>query len=160
RSVARVLAPWRQRKLGRTRGPKAPAGACTPPAPPALTARQMAYSLLRRPEQRTEIEQSQLTQVQHADPLLATLVSHTEAFARMVRERTAERLASWFEGVLASPWRELKRFAQGLRQDEAAVKAALTSPYSNGPTEGHVNRLKLFKRQMYGRAKLDLLRQR
>jgi hypothetical protein len=44
----------------------------------------------------------------------------------MVRERTAERLESWFEGVLASPWRELKRFAQGLRQDDAAVQAALT----------------------------------
>ena len=63
-------------------------------------------------------------------------------------------------GVLASPWRELKRFAQGLYQDYAAVKAALTSRYSNGPTEGHVNRLKLFKRQTYGQAQLDLLRQR
>jgi len=159
RSVARVLAPWRHRKLGRTRR-AATAAAPSPAAPPALTARQMAYSLLRRPEQRTETEQRQLTQVQQADPLLATLVTHTEAFAQMVRERTAERLESWFEGVLASPWRELKRFAQGLRQDYAAVKAALTSPYSNGPTEGHVNRLKLFKRQMYGRAQLDLLRQR
>ena len=159
RSVARVLAPWRHRKLGRTRR-AATAAAPSPAAPPALTARQMAYSLLRRPEQRTETEQRQLTQVQQADPLLATLATHTEAFAQMVRERTAERLESWFEGVLASPWRELKRFAQGLRQDYAAVKAALTSPYSNGPTEGHVNRLKLFKRQMYGRAQLDLLRQR
>jgi transposase len=134
--------------------------AATPPVPPALTARQMAYSLLRRPAQRAETEQTQLLQVQQADPLLATLVSHIEAFAQMVRERTADRLDSWIAGVLASPWRALKRFAQGLRQDYAAVKAALTSPYSNGPTEGHVNRLKLFKRQMYGRAKLDLLRQR
>jgi transposase len=160
RSVARVLAPWRQRKLGRKRGPQALGAAPTPPAPPALTARQMAYSLLRRPDKRTEAEQTQLLQVQQADPLLATLATHTEAFARMVRERAAERLEAWFEGVLASPWRELKRFAQGLCQDDAAVQAALTSPYSNGPTEGHVNRLKLFKRQMYGRAKLDLLRQR
>jgi transposase len=78
----------------------------------------------------------------------------------MVRERAAERLDPWMAEVLVSPWRELKRFAQGLRQDYAAVKVALTSRYSNGPTEGHVNRLKLFKRQMYGRAKLDLLRQR
>ena len=62
--------------------------------------------------------------------------------------------------MVASPWRTLKRLAQGLCQDYTAVKAALTSRYSNGPTEGHVNRLKLFKRQMYGRAKLDLLRQR
>ena len=160
RSVARVLAPWRQRKIGRKRGPKAPAVAFTPPAPPALSARQMAYSLLRRPEQRTETEQNQLLQVQQADPFLATLASHTEAFAQMVRERAADRLDPWMAGVLASPCRELKRFAQGLRQDYAAVQAALTSRYSNGPTEGHVNRLKLFKRQMYGRAKLDLLRQR
>ena len=160
RSVARVLAPGRQRQRGRKRGPKAPEAAPTPPAPPALTARQMAYSLLRRPDKRTETEQSQLLQVQQADPLLATLATHTEAFAQMVRERAAERLEPWCERVLASPCRVLKRFAQGLRQDEAAVKAALTWPYSNGPTEGHVNRLKLFKRQMYGRAKLDLLRQR
>ena len=159
RGVARVLAPWRQRQIGRQRG-RATAAAPTPPAPPALTARQMAYSLLRRPEQRTETEQRQLTQVQQADPLLATLATHTEAFVQMVRERAAERLEPWMEGGLASPWRELKRFAQGLRQDYAAVKAALTWPYSNGPTEGHVNRLKLFKRQMYGRAQLDLLRQR
>jgi len=159
RGVARVLAPWRQRKSGRRRGPASTA-VPTPPGPPALTARQMAYSLLRRPEQRTETEQSQLLQVQQADPLLATLATHTETFVQMVRERAAERLDPWLEGVLASPWRALKRFAQGLRQDYAAVKAALTWPYSNGPTEGHVNRLKLFKRQMYGRARLDLLRQR
>jgi len=159
RSVARLLAPWRQRKLGRRRGP-ATAAVPTPPGPPALTARQMAYSLLRRPAQRTETEQSQLLQVQQADPRLATLATHTETFVQMVRERAAERLEPWVEGVLASPWRELKRFAQGLRQDYAAVKAALTWPYSNGPTEGHVNRLKLFKRQMYGRAQMDLLRQR
>src|SRR6266436_2190051 len=68
-SVARVLAPWRQRKIGRKRGPKAPAVAFTPPAPPALTARQMAYGLLRRPDTRTEAEQTQLLQVQQADPL-------------------------------------------------------------------------------------------
>jgi transposase len=120
----------------------------------------MAYSLLRRPDKRTEEERTQLLQVQQADPPLATLATHTEAFAQMVRARAAERLDPWLERVLASPWRELKRFAQGLRQDYAAVKAALTWPYSNGPTEGHVNRLKLFKRQMYGRAQLDLLRQR
>jgi DNA-binding transcriptional MerR regulator len=90
RSVARVLAPWRHRKLGRKRR-AATAAAPSPAAPPALTARQMAYSLLRRPDQRTETEQNQLLQVQQADPLLATLATHTEAFARMVRERTAER---------------------------------------------------------------------
>ncbi len=54
----------------------------------------------------------------------------------------------------------LTNFVTSLRQDEAAVRAALQLPWSNGPTEGHINRLKLLKRQAYGRAKLDLLEQR
>jgi len=120
----------------------------------------MAYSLLSRPAQRTETEQSQLLQVQQADPRLATLATHTETFVQMVRERAAERLEPWLEDVLASPCRALKRFADGLRHDSASVQAAWTWPSSNGPTEGHVNRLKLCNRQMYGRAQLDLLRQR
>ena len=52
------------------------------------------------------------------------------------------------------------RFAKSLRGDYAAVKAGLTLSWSSGPVEGHVNRLKMLKRQMYGRAKLDLLEQR
>jgi transposase len=56
--------------------------------------------------------------------------------------------------------RSLESFAKGIQQDKAAVVAGLTLPWSNGPTEGHVNRLKLIKRSMYGRAKLPLLRAR
>ena len=55
---------------------------------------------------------------------------------------------------------ELRRFAEGIRRDEAAVLAAVTQPWSNGPVEGHVNRLKVVKRQMYGRAGFVLLRAR
>jgi transposase len=55
---------------------------------------------------------------------------------------------------------ELRRFAEGIRRDEAAVLAAVTQPWSNGPVEGHVNRLKTVKRQMYGRAGFILLRAR
>ena len=58
---------------------------------------------------------------------------------------------------LGAKW---KNFAKGLRQDGAAVKAALTSDWSNGQTEGQVNRLKFLKRQMFGRANFDLLRAR
>jgi hypothetical protein len=92
----------------------------------------MAYSLLRRPEQRTETEQPQLLQIQQADPLFATLATHTETFAQMVRERAAERLDSWLAGVLASPWRELKRFAQGLREARAGPfhKLWARTPYT------------------------------
>jgi transposase len=77
----------------------------------------------------------------------------------MVRKRTPSELQTWIETVLTSRLSDLQRFASGLQQD-GAVRAALEVPYSNGPTEGHVTRLKLLKRQMYGRAKLDLLRQR
>jgi putative hemolysin len=62
--------------------------------------------------------------------------------------------------MAASIWRRLKTFVKGLRKDEAAIVAALTLEWSNGPVEGQVNRLKLIKRQMYGRANFDLLRQR
>ena len=55
---------------------------------------------------------------------------------------------------------EIHSFATGLRQDEAAVTAALTYAWSNGQVEGQINKLKLLKRQMYGRAKLDLLKVR
>ena len=60
----------------------------------------------------------------------------------------------------ASPVRELRGFAAGLRKDWAAVTTGLTLPYSSGPVEGHVNRIKMIKRQMYGRANPDLLRKR
>jgi transposase len=60
--------------------------------------------------------------------------------------------------VTASRLPELKAFARGLEQDRAAIEAALREEWSNGQTEGQVHRLKLLKRQMYGRAKFDLLR--
>jgi transposase len=78
----------------------------------------------------------------------------------MLREKQVEALPSWLQSAQASPVRELRQFAQGIERDRTAVEAALSRPESNGQTEGHVTRLKLIKRQMYGRAKLDLLRLR
>ena len=79
----------------------------------------------------------------------------------MVHDRRGHALDDWIERTWnpAIP-RELRTFATGLRSDYDAVKAALTTAWSNGQVEGQVNRLKLIKRQMYGRAKFDLLRQR
>jgi transposase len=79
---------------------------------------------------------------------------------QMIRERTGHQLDAWLIEAQASHLPELKSFAVGIQQDKAAVLAGLTLPWSNGPLEGHVNRLKLIKRSMYGRAKLPLLRQR
>ena len=69
-------------------------------------------------------------------------------------------LVAWLERADASSVPEVRSFAAGLRRDRAAVHAALSSPWSNGQTEGQINRLKCLKRQMYGRAKLDLLEKR
>ena len=82
------------------------------------------------------------------------------AFLHLVRQRDLEALDLWFQQARDSPLPELERFAAGLRRDGAAVRAALTLPYSNGQVEGQVNRLKLIKRMAYGRATFDLLRQR
>ena len=79
---------------------------------------------------------------------------------QMIREHTGHQLDAWRSSAEASHLPELKSFAKGIQQDKAAVLAGLTLPWSNGPLEGHVNRLKLIKRSMYGRAKLPLLRQR
>jgi transposase len=79
----------------------------------------------------------------------------------MVRKRQGEDLDGWLAkaGTPATA-KELRSFAEGLRKDEKAVRAALELEWSNGQLEGQVNRLKMIKRQMYGRAGFSLLRQR
>ena len=79
------------------------------------------------------------------------------AFADLLRQNDPAGLTPWLEAAAAT---DLGGFVTGLRQDEAAVRAAIVEPWSNGPVEGQVNRLKLIKRSMYGRAGFDLLRQR
>ena len=78
----------------------------------------------------------------------------------MARERTGQQLDAWLTRATTSEIPELDRFACGLNDDRAAVEAGLTLEWSNGQTEGQVNKLKLLKRQMYGRANFDLLRRR
>ena len=78
----------------------------------------------------------------------------------MVRERKSDQLDGWLEQACASPLPELHRFALGLRAEYGAVRAALTEAWSTGQVEGQITRLKYLKRQMYGRAKIDLLRLR
>ena len=76
------------------------------------------------------------------------------------RQRQAAELDAWLQTCQVSPSVELQNFVDVLQRDYAAVKAALMFPWSNGPVEGHINRLKLIKRSGYGRMQLDLLRQR
>jgi transposase len=82
------------------------------------------------------------------------------SFAALVRKQATASFRDWLAQAEQSGCAELVGFAAGLRQDEAAVSAALTTPWSNVPVEGQVNRLKVIKRQMYGPAGLPLLRAR
>jgi transposase len=122
-----------------------------------LTPRGTAWLVLRRPETRTPDEEQQLAQLAAQQPELAEAVTLARDFADLVRTRQPERLEGWLTRATTSAGAALQRFAQGLRDDYAAVKAGLTLPWSNGPVEGHINRLKMLKRQMFGRAHLDLL---
>ncbi len=83
-----------------------------------------------------------------------------QQFWEMVCERNPDQLLTWVSQAKTAGIAEMKNFAQGLEKDFLAVRAALTYSWSNGPTECHNNRLKMIKRQMYGRAKFDLLRNR
>ncbi len=121
---------------------------------------QLTALFLRHLEELTTKQARTLGMLRAASPFLASVHDVVQEFAGMVRERRVEGLTEWVEGVRRSEQRELRGFAEGLLEDYAAVRAGLTLPESNGPTEGQINRLKLVKRSMYGRGKVDLLRQR
>jgi transposase len=78
----------------------------------------------------------------------------------MIHRTGANTLDTWLSAVEADDIPELRTFARGIRQDYIAVRNGLSLPYNSGACEGNVNRLKMLKRQMFGRAKLDLLRKR
>jgi transposase len=122
--------------------------------------RLVAALVLRRPERRTEEQRAYLKQLGTEDPAIAAAVELAEDFLVMLRRREGERLEAWLDTAEASGVDELTRFAGKLRTDGDAVRAGLTLRWSNGQTEGHVTKLKLVKRQGYGRAKVDLLRKR
>lgn len=117
--------------------------------------------LFVKPEQHLTFEDKIALAKMHQASEKATLAySLGQQFIKMVRERCPEMLVSWIEATLKSGIGSLVRFAEGVRQDLAAITAALSLPWSSGQTEGQINRLKFIKRQMYGRAKFDLLRKR
>ena len=82
----------------------------------------------------------------------------SQEFVTMLKERQGEALDCWLTRAKACHVTELSSFVNGIRRDYAAVEAAFRLPWNNGIVEGHVNRLKFLKRQMFGRAHLELLR--
>ncbi|WP_414553531.1 ISL3 family transposase [Anabaena sp. CCY 0017] len=125
-----------------------------------LTPRRAAWLVLRKPESQ-EPEDEQLIALliaQHPD--FAEAIKLAQGFAQIVRQRLPEQFQQWLIIAESSNLTAFRRFAKRLREDYDAVKAGVTMSVSNGPVEGHINRLKMLKRQMYGRAKIDLLERR
>lgn len=114
---------------------------------------QVAWLMLKEPP----FAKAYLDELYRASPEVAELAHLGREFFGIVRNRDLSAWPRWLE---AARHTALRGFAAGLVRDGSAVEAALTLPWSNGPVEGHVHRLKLIKRQMYGRAGFDLLRLR
>jgi transposase len=120
----------------------------------------VAHWITFKEEQRLEWQQKYLTRLCQADQEIRETSELIQSFTTMLRERQGEQLDVWLTQVEAHGAAELKSFAQGVKKDYDAVKAGLTLPWSQGPVEGHVNRLKVLKRQMYGKAGFQILRKR
>ena len=112
------------------------------------------------PEQLTDTQRALLARVCQTNANLEELYQLGQEFALMVKQRRARRLDAWLLRTQQSASADLRGFASGIKRDYAAVKAALSLPWSQGQVEGQITRLKFLKRQMYGRARFDLLRSR
>jgi transposase len=129
-------------------------------SPPPLTALRAARLFLATPEARRSSDQPLLAHRLRLDPVLPRTYRQVQTFCRMVRERRGHQLDAWVAAVQQTGVKELRAFAKRLLKDASAVRAGLSLVWSNGPTEGVIHRLKLLKRQAYGRAGVDFLRHR
>jgi transposase len=136
--------------------PPVPVSAFSVPLP---ASRRLVWSLLLKAEKLKEA-QVKLVQKLRALPQFEEVYELSQQFVTMVRERNGTVLSAWLEAARWSNLSEVASFAAGLAREQANIQAALDYPYSNGVAEGQVNRLKMIKRTMYGRASFPLLRQR
>lgn len=118
---------------------------------------QLVWLLLRPPDALDATQHQWLAHIQR-DPFIAKAYQLAQQFVQMLQQHATQHLSTLLKGCQKSEVDELAHFAITLRHDLAAVRAGLKLPWSNGVVEGHVNRLKFIKRQMFGRAKFDLLR--
>jgi transposase len=143
----------------RTRTPL-PTAPVVDPSVDSLTPRQATWLVFRHPDKTTDREASLLHRLRQLSPAVAETIALGQTFAHLLRRRCAVRLEEWLTQAAQSPLRPFQRLAKSFRRDLDAITAGLTLPWSTGPVEGHINRLKMVKRQMFGRAKLDLLASR
>jgi transposase len=135
-------------------------GNATPAAPPAPASKKVARWILTPPGNLTAGHSAALAAITARCPELDATRTLVRQFGDMLTHRQGSKLPAWADNAEASTVQELRSFAAGLRKDWDAVTAGLTLHWSSGTVEGHVNRIKMIKRQMYGRAKPDLLRKR
>ena len=130
------------------------------PQSPPLTKSRVAYLILKRVENRDSQDTKLLAQIVAQHSNLALTVELADEFLQLLREQRADTFDRWLMKALTSSLKPFVQFAESLFEDYAAVKASMMTTVSNGPVEGLNNRLKMLKRQMYGRAGLDLLTKR
>jgi transposase len=135
---------------------QSPANASPPRLP---SSKQLAWVMVKDPEQLTDTERLSLDHIQQESAVIE-VYGLAQQFVVMIKQRQVEQLDPWLTACAVAGIRQVQSFARGIRQDYDAVRAALATAWSNGQTEGQVNRLKFIKRQMYGRARFDLLRLR
>src|SRR5258707_1136566 len=133
-----------------------------PPATGAdrFSSKTATWLFIRGPKQLTMQKQAELELICQRSETARKTYHFTLPSISMLRLRRGQEFETWLSAVEASQIPELRRFAQGLLKDKSAVVAGLTLSYSNGPVESQVQKLKVVKRSMFGRAKLPLLRQR
>jgi transposase len=122
--------------------------------------RRAAWLLVKPQEELDDDESLSLQRMLKASDTVACAHTLGQRFSAMIKERDCEALLPWLKDATESGIDALKQFAKGIKQDIDAVNNALRYEWSQGQVEGQVNRLKLIKRQMYGRANFDLLRKR
>ena len=147
-------------RLVRTEKMQMPGGLIEPKEVVPYSPRRGSWLLVKQKDEMTVEEKSSLERMIQADATVACAYTLGQRFGTMIRERDDEALLPWLKDVAESGIDTLKQFAKGIKQDINAVTNALRYEWSQGQVEGQVNRLKLIKRQMYGRANFDLLRKR
>ncbi len=128
------------------------------PKPPSV--REVTSWIMTNPEHLHDKDADKLHRLRERDSDLDRLTGHVRTFAAMLTGRHGDRLDGWITTVEQDGLAPLASFARNLRRDIDAVRNGLTLPHSSGAVEGNINRLKMIKRQMFGRASLDLLRKR
>jgi transposase len=159
-TVNRLLSSFRyteQQGKKPSHAPRAKRGSIAGASP---SAKNVAALFMRREGMLNEEQKEYLEELCASDVALADARRLTQEFAKMVRNLEGEELDGWLEEAAGCEALVIKKFAAGLKKDLAAVRAGLTESWSNGPVEGFINKVKLLKRQGYGRANFDLLRAR